>query len=797
MPSADSTPLPTSGRDSAWDLASKPNPPVKANGTRPILELAAQSIADAGGASGTVVDVIHGRAFRHYAEGLRQYLTVRLGSPEEATAVLRELRASSAATGAAALVKLPGIRPRLFRMARELAERRLKQPFQPPRTGGTLRWRLSEDDQGVQQLRDRLFDSLSGEAWEAAELHHGRGLPPEEVAFVLDEPEAAVQGYLAEAATQAKEVVPGSDAEPDSLSDLFFSAFSVEQPAMETADPPSPEDMQTVGLPEGEILGERYKIETQVGSGSFADVYRAQDTQVPGHTVALKLLHQPSLSPTAKAVALRELRLIASVFHPSIVQFKDHGWFEGRLWFVMPWYEGETLEERITRKPLSRPEAQRVFGHLARALAAMHAVGVRHQDIKPDNIFLAKLKHLGLEEEDGVLPVLLDLGVAAKEAEMVVAGTPTYFAPEVAAQFASVATVHTPGPKSDVFSLALSLRNSLEPETMDDVESGAVERFVFQRATEPPTLFSKKDVKFLEGSFGQWLNLDPGERPGADDFGRQLAVLTRPEDQRARRRRILKWSIPIALAVVSVVTAIVWVLASEAKLHESRANEARAELDDETERRLALEEDVEEIRDQYESSELTREQMAGRLADTERRLRGSRREVQSERRRARTIFDKLSESRKERERLSESLTDTRNVLSTTERELSEREVQLTSTQSSLAATRAELDTQRSLTEQRESALAEAQRTAASLQVQLSQLEASAASLRAEQSTLRSSNNRLTEELRVAERSKSAIEARLTDALSRIRTLERQGGRRTSAAPSPPAASTEPPSGTAP
>src|SRR5690606_35972253 len=102
----------------------------------------------------------------------------------------------------------------------------------------------------------------------------------------------------------------------------------------------------------GRVIAGRYAIEARVGSGAFGDVFRARDTEVRGHVVALKLLHQASPSDEERERALRELRLIASVFHPSVVQFKDHGWHEGRLWFVMPWYEGETLEDRIEREPL-------------------------------------------------------------------------------------------------------------------------------------------------------------------------------------------------------------------------------------------------------------------------------------------------------------------------------------------------------------------------------------------------------------------------------------------------------------
>lgn len=90
----------------------------------------------------------------------------------------------------------------------------------------------------------------------------------------------------------------------------------------------------------------------------------------------------------------------------------------------------------------------------------MHRSGVRHQDIKPENIFLARFH----EDEDGeILPVLLDLGVAAKDAENVLAGTPNYFAPEIAARFAREPDPPHITNKADVFSLALALRNALSP----------------------------------------------------------------------------------------------------------------------------------------------------------------------------------------------------------------------------------------------------------------------------------------------------------------------------------------------
>jgi serine/threonine protein kinase len=160
----------------------------------------------------------------------------------------------------------------------------------------------------------------------------------------------------------------------------------------------------------GDIIGERYVIEQSISAGSFGAVFRAKDRQIENHQVALKLLHKPAANDADKEAALRELTLIASVSHPSVVQFKDYGWFEGRLWFAMPWMKGQTLDRRFDRgdghAELTRKEARPLFERIALGLAAMHEVGIHHHDIKPENIFLADIA--GFE---GGLPVLLDLGI--------------------------------------------------------------------------------------------------------------------------------------------------------------------------------------------------------------------------------------------------------------------------------------------------------------------------------------------------------------------------------------------------
>jgi len=303
----------------------------------------------------------------------------------------------------------------------------------------------------------------------------------------------------------------------------------------------------------GDIIGERYVIDIPISSGGFGAVFRAKDRQIPNHQVALKLLHKPAASEEDRQAALRELTLIASVSHPLVVQFKDYGWFEGRLWFAMPWYSGQTLDQRFSTdggKPeLTRAEARPIFERIARGLAAMHGVGIHHHDIKPENIFLADLAGF-----DGGLPVLLDLGIAAKRGEGPKGLTPEYAAPEVAG--AVLGDRERPiGAAADVFSLALVRRNLLEPETAPEV-GGEIVALLHSRATEKVPRFERRELRYLQPTFDKLLNLDPSERPTADELAEELAILTAPEERREARAKLLRRIVPIVLVGALIVALL-------------------------------------------------------------------------------------------------------------------------------------------------------------------------------------------------------------------------------------------------
>ncbi|NUP06939.1 MAG: protein kinase, partial [Polyangiaceae bacterium] len=175
-----------------------------------------------------------------------------------------------------------------------------------------------------------------------------------------------------------------------------------------------PKSVDTTALPsQGDVVGLHYRLVRALGEGNFGKVWVAERLDVPEHRVAMKILPK---SMYAGRNVERELVMLATVGHPNVVQLKDHGIESEFIWLTMPVYEGETLGERLDRGPLTFREAYDIFLPIARAVEALHTLGLRHQDIKPENIFLARF--------GGRLhPVLLDLGVAAEKDSTFVAGT--------------------------------------------------------------------------------------------------------------------------------------------------------------------------------------------------------------------------------------------------------------------------------------------------------------------------------------------------------------------------------------
>ncbi len=186
----------------------------------------------------------------------------------------------------------------------------------------------------------------------------------------------------------------------------------------------------------GTILGDRYTLRQRLGGGAHGVVYRAWDARLD-REVAVKLVARGRSAEDTEARFLREARVAARVTHPGVVRVFDVGRDAGAgAFLVQEFLDGPSLRAWLDERLVATPaESLEVLRPVMNALAAAHARGVIHQDVKPENVILAR-------GEDGALaPTVIDFGAAALTDAADApprAGTPAYMAPELAQGRASV-----------------------------------------------------------------------------------------------------------------------------------------------------------------------------------------------------------------------------------------------------------------------------------------------------------------------------------------------------------------------
>ena len=181
-------------------------------------------------------------------------------------------------------------------------------------------------------------------------------------------------------------------------------------------------------------LAGRYVIERELGRGGMATVFLARDLR-HDRPVALKVLH-PELAAALGAERFqREIRLAARLQHPHILTVHDSGEAgpaQPLLWFTMPFIEGESLRDRLSReKQLPVDDALRIAREAADALDYAHRHGVIHRDIKPENILLSD-GH-ALVADFGIARALTQASDEKLTETGMAVGTPAYMSPEQAA----------------------------------------------------------------------------------------------------------------------------------------------------------------------------------------------------------------------------------------------------------------------------------------------------------------------------------------------------------------------------
>ena len=200
-----------------------------------------------------------------------------------------------------------------------------------------------------------------------------------------------------------------------------------------------------------------YVILNQLGVGGMGEVYLAEDTKL-NRKVALKVIKGASeADELAKKRLIREAHAAARLDHPNICAIHEVGEWNGESFIVMQYVEGETLADRIVRKPFDLAESIEVAVQVADALSEAHSQGIVHRDIKPQNIMLtlrgqAKVMDFGLArltpQESGI-----DSGVDTRSTLTepgVLVGTVPYLSPEQVRG-------ETADGRSDIFSLGAML----------------------------------------------------------------------------------------------------------------------------------------------------------------------------------------------------------------------------------------------------------------------------------------------------------------------------------------------------
>ncbi len=248
--------------------------------------------------------------------------------------------------------------------------------------------------------------------------------------------------------------------------------------------------------------GDRYQLLEKLGSGGMGTVYRATDHHA-GRVVALKFLSESLAGdPVLKRRFQREAQAAAALNHGNIGAI--HGVEEtedGRLFIVMPFYEGGTLKSAIAKGPLPVAHAIGCAAQLADGLAHAHAAGVIHRDIKPANLMFAG---------DGSLKIL-DFGIAKIAGEKLtrtglVLGTLAYMSPE---QAAGGVLDH----RTDLWALGVVLHEMLTGRP--PFSAASIELLFHEvRFADPPAVrsFRPEAPPEIEAVVSRLLQKEPGRR---------------------------------------------------------------------------------------------------------------------------------------------------------------------------------------------------------------------------------------------------------------------------------------------
>jgi non-specific serine/threonine protein kinase len=255
-----------------------------------------------------------------------------------------------------------------------------------------------------------------------------------------------------------------------------------------------------------------YAIDRKLGQGGMGVVYAARDERLE-RIVALKMMSSLANDETARRRFWREARAAASVNHPNICQLYEIGEDAGELFLAMELLEGEALNTRLRRGPLSVSEAVPIGLAVLAALSALHARGIVHRDLKPSNVFLTphgvKLLDFGLARPSTPdLARSLDSDANLTRTGMLI-GSPGYMAPEQLTGAGLDA-------RTDVFAAGAILFEMLAGRPAFS-GNNFIDTMHATLHEQPPALTGSPTVAAVDRVIRRALAKHPGDRPASAD----------------------------------------------------------------------------------------------------------------------------------------------------------------------------------------------------------------------------------------------------------------------------------------
>lgn len=258
-----------------------------------------------------------------------------------------------------------------------------------------------------------------------------------------------------------------------------------------------------------ETIAGRYRVVRALGRGGMGTVWLCEDSVLEREVAVKQIAAGAGIDGKSIERARREARTVASITSPHVVKIHDIVEDHGQLWLVMEYVESENLQKVISEHgPMSPEQVMHIGAQMADGLAAAHAQGVVHRDVKPANILItpegdAKLVDFGIARRNNEEHITLD---------GVMSGTPVYFSPELA-------RTGEPDFPSDVWALGATLFAAVEGKApFDDAGTpvAMLHRVIEQEPREPEAAGP------LEGPIRAMMERDPGQRWSSQEAAEAL-----------------------------------------------------------------------------------------------------------------------------------------------------------------------------------------------------------------------------------------------------------------------------------